>query len=460
MNKSSGVTSSTATDLAISPITSTELQSQIQEQQKDKELQQEKANLPDESITQILTRDVCSSSSMLFSAAAADDSEFLSATKYLDDVNNLDLKYCHIRLLNNSIFVVGCVLYVWMDAIPYSGLNGPTVDDDDTLETVTDLWMNKYSILYFLAATMFVITAVLDFYFVTSALSNEEIEEQIINRQQARVRAQKRNPRSNRGTFMGFSPSVMPTAGNSALDNNNNNDDDDDNNHNNDGNKNLHNCCYNNNIKIIEFFCSIRRLVSISASTMVLVICWALLLGGAFGIASSVFVVKRLLLSDIFNAVSVHLFFIQACAMIHARLCSVMSKEDDCSNENDNIYNHENDGDNDDNHDTIKNDKNDNERMICVTKCFLIIGDIAFFFGALIDVIYCYIYIFMNVDAEYFEQAVATLISGILWLICSLLYQTVTVYDYHNLNKDIKKGQESFLQEEERTRLQQYHNQK
>jgi hypothetical protein len=167
---------------------------------------------------------------------------------------------------------------------------------------------------------------------------------------------------------------------------------------------------------------------------MVLFVAWTLLLGGIFGVASSVVVVKYLLLSNILNAVSVHLFLVQACAMIYARLCS----RSRYGNDNDN------DNGNDDDDGNRSNDC-DGGILVYASKWMLILADFAFFFGALIDVIY-----------SYFEQAtVATLISGMLWLICSILYMMVTLYDYHIVKGYIENERKSFV-EVEKTRRQRY----
>jgi hypothetical protein len=55
-----------------------------------------------------------------------------------------------------------------MDWLGYSGLYGPTVDDDDNqvIESATDYWFNVYGILYFIAASLFILTAIIDIWLV------------------------------------------------------------------------------------------------------------------------------------------------------------------------------------------------------------------------------------------------------------------------------------------------------
>ncbi|MGK3755058.1 MAG: hypothetical protein ACI8RD_007367 [Bacillariaceae sp.] len=339
-----------------------------------------------------------------------EDSDFLSVRTYLDGINIFDLKFIRIRLLNNVFFLVGSVLYVSMDILPFSELN---VDDDDFYKTVTNWWINKDSIIYFCAASMFVCTALLDFYLIKlGGSSSPEIEEQIINRERARIRARKRTLR-NDGTVMGFVPYMSGESEEEEELGCKEVDDDHDNPYN----------------IIVRCFHNFQKSIS-----MVLFVAWTLLLGGIFGVALSVVVVKYLLLSNILNAVSVHLFLVQACAMIYARLCS----RSRYGNDNDN------DNGNDDDDGNRSNDC-DGGILVYASKWMLILADFAFFFGALIDVIY-----------SYFEQAtVATLISGMLWLICSILYMMVTLYDYHIVKGYIENERKSFV-EVEKTRRQRY----
>merc|ERR1712008_142523 len=103
-----------------------------------------------------------------------------------------------------------------------------------------------------------------------------------------------------------------------------------------------------------------------------------------------------------------------------------------------------NQGDDDNNGDDTTDNDDDNDRMACASKWLLIIGDIFFGTGALIDIIWAYVYIFSE---AYFQEAIVTLISGILWLASSIAYGMVTVWDYHTLLQEIQNEQLSLSEE-------------
>ena len=118
-----------------------------------------------------------------------DDDEFKSIKNYLDKLNKFDIKFMRIRLLNNVIFFVASCFYVAMDIVPYSGLD-PAQEDDNLFENneLLNKWLNTYTILYFVASFMFVWTGVLDLYLVYLGRhrSPQDVQEQIINREEAR----------------------------------------------------------------------------------------------------------------------------------------------------------------------------------------------------------------------------------------------------------------------------------
>jgi hypothetical protein len=348
------------------------------------------------------------------SMSIMDHEEFLHIKEYLDSINNFDIKFSQIRLLNTLVFLLGNALYVCMDVLPYSGLYGPTVDDNDDYETVTNWWINKYSIVYFSAAFMFTFTALIDFYLVYLAGSrSDEAQMLIVSRQEAMSRARKRPLRQD-GTLMG-----LPCTPISIYHIDSEDDDHRDMDHPN------RKCCR----KFRKLISKFRRSI-----LMVTLVCWALLLGGITGCISAVFILKHILISDIFNAISVHLFFIQACVMVYARLCASSSSNSNHIDD-DNNSNVNDDGDDDD----------DDSMMIFITRWMLIGGDLSFGLGALIDVAYSYVYIFRMIDSDYFEQAVATLLSGVLWLLCSITYLIVALYDYYILKREIRKERDSLV---------------
>ncbi|OEU12669.1 hypothetical protein FRACYDRAFT_243926 [Fragilariopsis cylindrus CCMP1102] len=200
-----------------------------------------------------------------------DHEEFLHIKEYLDSINNFDIKFCQIRLLNAFVFLLGSALYVCMDALPYSGLyRRPTAADDDYYETDTNGWINKYSIVYFFAAIMFNITALIDFYLVYLVGSrSDEAQMQIVNRQEAMSRARKRSSRQD-GTLMG-----LPCTPVSMYDIDSEDDDHRDMDHPN-----------------RQYCRKFRKLISKfrGSISMVTLVCWALLLGGITGCISAVFI--------------------------------------------------------------------------------------------------------------------------------------------------------------------------
>ena len=368
-----------------------------------------------------------------------DDEEFQSIKHYLDELHQFDIKFLRIRLLNNVIFFVSSCFYVAMDVVPYSGLEpDPTFDDDHLFEDnkVLNQWINQYAILYFVASFLFVWTGALDLYLVYLGRhhSPQDVEEQIINRHEARKLRRKRNQRqqNNDVTMMGFVISIR-----------NDNDDDDASPQAIEESKEAMNGDvvgiipaaaaeqHPKSRSIYERLDKATRQSFRSCPSSVVLVSWALLVGGLFGVASSVFVLHNLIPSDILNAISVHLFFIQACMMYHARL---VGTNDDSQQGNDD----------DDHVNSTDNDDDDKDRIICVSKWLLIVGDICFGTGALIDVIWAYVYIFSE---AYFQQAIMTLISGLLWLLSSIAYGIVTVWDYRTLLQDIQSEQLSLTEE-------------
>jgi len=411
--------------------------------------------------------------------------------KYCNDINQFDLKFMYYRLLNNGVFVVGSCFYVAMDILPYSGLevytgrtNNSTTGaaDDDAVGTtkIEQAWINQYAILYFVAACLFVVTGIIDLYLVKlgSQRTPHEVEQQIINRVQARVRANN-NPSSNRRrrttttntmtTMMGFMIHIP------------NNDDypDDDNydtiyqHENNPGmvvveenDTTIAEDDHTNHVMIGKIkdwcgcYCCTTTTTSSSWSlpSTVVLVSWSLLIGGLFGVGSSVLIVHNLITSDILNAISVHLFFIQACTMYYARFSGWRKNKSTTTPNDDDKDSHRVSGGHTTTDDAMifreqqqqhqhsekdkdANDKDANDedtaalRMDTVLEWWYILGDTAFGLGALIDVIVSYVYLF---STAYFVQGIVTILSGILWWVSSILYGLATLYDYHRLRQDIR----------------------
>ena len=375
------------------------------------------------------------------------DEDGAAMQKYCHDINQFDLTFMYYRLLNNGVFVMASCFYVAMDIVPYSGLTWFADDDDDAVGTTAAVqaWLNRYAILYFVAACLFVVVGLIDLYLVKlgTIRAPHEVEQQIINRAHARVRATTSRRTTMRGVMITIPEDDTPYDDNKE----------DIFHHENNpsmvvGEEN------NNNIwidKMKLWCCCSCRLPS-----TVVVVSWSSLLAGLFGVGSSVLVVHNLITSNILNAISVHLFFIQACAMYYARLSGWRNNKSttpdacDADTEDHRGAGGRNTtadaviGNDQQQHQHLANDTDANDedttnedsalRMDTVLEWWFIIGDTAFGIGALIDVIFSYVYLF---STAYFVQAIVTLLSGILWLTSSIMYGLATLYDYHQLRQDI-----------------------
>jgi hypothetical protein len=363
------------------------------------------------------------------------DEDGAAMQKYCNDINQFDLKFMYYRLFNNGVFVMASCFYVAMDIVPYSGLTWFADDDDDAVGTTAAVqaWLNRYAILYFVAACLFVVVGIIDLYLVKlgAIRAPHEVEQQIINRANARVRATTRRT-TMRGVMITIPEDDKPY---------------DDNNEDifhHENNPSMVVGEENNNNSIAEMDHTVHVWIekmkfwcccSCRLPSTVVVVAWSSLLAGLFGISSSVLVVHNLITSNILNAISVHLFFIQACAMYYARFSGWRNNKstttDACDADTEDHQHLANDPDAND-EDTTNEDSA--LRMETVLKWWYIIGDTAFGIGALIDVIFSYVYIF---SGRYFVQAIVTLLSGILWWTSSIMYGLATLYDYHQLRQDI-----------------------
>ena len=379
------------------------------------------------------------------------DEDGAAMQKYCNDINQFDLTFMYYRLLNNGVFVLASCFYVAMDIVPYSGLTWFAGDEDDDAVGTTaavQAWLNRYAILYFVAACLFVVVGLIDLYLVKlgTIRAPHEVEQQIINRAHARVRATTSRRTTMRGVMITIPEDEKPYE-----------DTNEDMFHHENNPSMVVGEENNNNIwidKMKLWCCCSCRLPS-----TVVVVSWSSLLAGLFGVGSSVLVVHNLITSNILNAISVHLFFIQACAMYYARLSGWRNNNksttpDACDADTED---HRGAGGRNTTADAVicndqqqqqqqhianDPDANDEEttnedsalRMETVLEWWYIIGDTAFGIGALIDVIFSYVYLF---STAYFVQAIVTLLSGILWWTSSIMYGLATLYDYHQLRQDI-----------------------
>jgi hypothetical protein len=133
-----------------------------------------------------------------------------------------------------------------------------------------------------------------------------------------------------------------------------------------------------------------------------------------FGIVSSMFVNKDPWMSFILNAVSVHLFALEAISLIVKRFHAIKK-----------------------------------ENLIAVPKDFrmldtkqscgglsilswLLIGDICFFIGTSGDVVLSYFYL---LEQDYIEHAGAAIGTSVFWLLASLLYLGISTFNLHNIKR-------------------------
>jgi len=408
-------------------------------------------------------------SSAFLLACGNEESDYLHVTEYLTTVNGFEIKFCRIRLINNIIFFIGCIFYVTMDCIPYSGINGYVVADDmgdDYIEINSMGWLNKYVLLFCSGALLFAISSIMDLYLMfLSGCKSDEAAEILINREQARIRAQQRRKRLPRqdANMMGLHF------------NNNNNDKRKNDNGQHQHHHHHHHQHQNQNHHrqsltsfVLQKGSRIGCDGTLSSCSIVAVICWLLLVGGLFGVASAILIVKHTWTGLACNLISVHLYLVQAIAMVIARTYDGNNNKDN-SNSNSqtsitddgdddiNDINEQEDNNDDDNDD---NDDNDSEykRVNTITKWMLIIGDFGFFVGSLLDAILSYIYMLFHGEVADKPQAIPTLISGILWLICAILYMLVTCYDLCMLLQEIQIETNLFesdrqLQKKEKRRL-------
>mmetsp|Transcript_11008 Transcript_11008/g.26208 ORF Transcript_11008/g.26208 Transcript_11008/m.26208 type:complete len:476 (-) Transcript_11008:686-2113(-) len=161
-----------------------------------------------------------------------------------------------------------------------------------------------------------------------------------------------------------------------------------------------------------------------------------MILAALFGIVSSLFVNKDPYISEVLNAVSVHLFALEAVAIIILRFRSlkrmemeVMARESEQSK---------------------KGKKTQSSDWIESSTClglpviaWLGLGDISFFIGTSGDVVLSYFYIFEN---DYYEHAIAAIVTSVFWLLAALLYLGVASFNlrrtklrFHEAGRQEKK---------------------
>ena len=166
---------------------------------------------------------------------------------------------------------------------------------------------------------MFVLTGILDLYLVYLGRrrSPQDVQEQIINREEARKIIRKHKHQLSQrqsidATMMGF---IIAIKNNNDGDNSQQEEEENEAGGEVVGSPVVAAEHHNSSIcdRLSHCFCSCLSSVEF--------ISWALLIGGLFGVASSIFVLRNYMASNVLNAISVHLFFIQACAMFRARLC-------------------------------------------------------------------------------------------------------------------------------------------
>ncbi|KAL3937928.1 MAG: hypothetical protein SGARI_001941, partial [Bacillariaceae sp.] len=151
-----------------------------------------------------------------------------------------------------------------------------------------------------------------------------------------------------------------------------------------------------------------------------------MILAALFGIASAMMVNKDEYVSIVLNAVSVHLFAVEAIAIIIQRCKSLQT----VGLEEESL-----------------DDKGHYVRDSCVglsILSWLLVGDFCFFLGTSGDVVLSYFYIF---EQDYIEHAGAAIATAVFWLLASLIYLAATNHELHQTKNYFK---ESGLREKER----------
>jgi len=132
-----------------------------------------------------------------------------------------------------------------------------------------------------------------------------------------------------------------------------------------------------------------------------------------FGIASSMLVNKDPYGSTILNAISVHLFAIEAIAIVGISVAQ-------CRNRSTGIS--------DDNSDTVTTPTTPlaSTAATSTTSIILWMARVSFLIGTCGDVILSYFYL---AEQVYLQHAVAAIVTASFWLLCALLYFSVSLYE-------------------------------
>ena len=141
--------------------------------------------------------------------------------------------------------------------------------------------------------------------------------------------------------------------------------------------------------------------------TFVKFACYFMICAGLFGVLSSIFVLHEDEISDVFNTISVTLYFMYAVGIIYGRFFT-------------------------------NNDHTTSKDRSIVIKWLLITAYVLLFVGSFMDLILAYTY-FITKDRYHTwkEEAISTLVSDSCWLICSTIYLALSAY-HHHINKQEK----------------------
>ena len=325
----------------------------------------------------------------------------LSTTADVDKITDHNGRFMKIRIFSHISFFLAAFLYVVSDLLPYSDLYDPAVQDcddyavdnsnstynddgnkylidddytlgtnitnidddddftddllsnteyylDDYFESSTDDWINVYSIVSGLGALFYVVMGVLDLYSVR--MEEKKLKEDYDN------------------GVIGHKYAESATAGLPL---------------------NIGNNTGKGSFTFIKFAC------------------YSMICAGLFGILSSIFVVHGDEISDVFNTISITLYFMYAVGIIYGRF-------------------------------STNNDHTTSKDRSIIIKWLLIIAYVLLFVGSFMDLILAYTY-FITEDNYHTwkKEAISTLVSDSCWLMCSTIYLALSAY-HHHINKQEK----------------------
>ncbi|KAG7355216.1 hypothetical protein IV203_004572 [Nitzschia inconspicua] len=153
-----------------------------------------------------------------------------------------------------------------------------------------------------------------------------------------------------------------------------------------------------------------------------------MILAAIFGILSSLFVNKDPDTSMVFNAVSVHLFALEAISIVISRFRTLKRLEKEASQK------------------VLGKDEEEtraletNQLSSCLglpIMAWLCLGDVSFLIGTSGDVVLSYFYV---MEQDYLEHAIAAVVTATFWLLAGLFYLGVSSFEMHGTKQHFLKA--------------------